>query len=124
MGGEEVCFLGEKKILSPSMILALTATEMLRMGYEAFLAHVVSVKSNVPNLADILMVRRFSNVFLEDLLGLPPVRELEFGIDLAIDTRPISRAPYRMAPIELKELKTQLQELLEYRRYLKIVYRL
>nr|GFD07042.1 putative reverse transcriptase domain-containing protein [Tanacetum cinerariifolium] len=45
--------------------------------------------------------------------GIPPVREVEFNIELIPGAEPISKAPYRMAPIELKELKDQLQELLE-----------
>ena len=45
--------------------------------------------------------------------GLPSAREMEFSINLVSNTRPISRAPYRMAPPELKELKDQLQELLD-----------
>ncbi|NDK30177.1 reverse transcriptase family protein, partial [Nesterenkonia haasae] len=49
----------------------------------------------------------------EELPGLPPEREIEFCIDLEPGTKPISKAPYRMAPIELQELKTQLQELLD-----------
>ncbi|KAI5344297.1 hypothetical protein L3X38_012174 [Prunus dulcis] len=53
------------------------------------------------------------DVFLEDLLGLPPHREIEFIIKFAPGTEPISRAPYRMAPAKLRELKTQLQELVD-----------
>nr|GFD03143.1 putative reverse transcriptase domain, aspartic peptidase domain protein [Tanacetum cinerariifolium] len=45
--------------------------------------------------------------------GIPPVREVEFNIELIPRSEPISKAPYRMALIELKELKDQLQELLE-----------
>nr|GFC34143.1 putative reverse transcriptase domain, aspartic peptidase domain protein [Tanacetum cinerariifolium] len=48
-----------------------------------------------------------------ELPGIPPVREVEFNIELIPGAEPISKAPYRMAPIELKELKDQLQELLE-----------
>jgi len=44
---------------------------------------------------------------------MPPLRKVKFCIDLVPGATPISRAPYRMAPIELKELKTQLDELLE-----------
>ena len=54
------------------------------------------------------MVCEFLDVFLEDLQGLPPDRELEFGIEVLPDSAPISIPPYRMAPMELKELKTQL----------------
>ena len=55
----------------------------------------------------------FPEVFPEDLPGLPPDREIEFSIDLLLGSGPISKAPYRMAPAELKELKEQLQELLD-----------
>ena len=51
--------------------------------------------------------------FPEDLPGLPPVREVEFAIDLIPATAPISKAPYRMAPAELAELRKRLQELLD-----------
>ncbi|GKV02652.1 hypothetical protein SLEP1_g15054 [Rubroshorea leprosula] len=64
-------------------------------------------------LKDIPVVCEFPDVFLEDLRGLPPDREIEFAIDLVLDTRPISKAPYRMASAELKDLKVQLDELLE-----------
>ncbi|GKA07112.1 putative reverse transcriptase domain-containing protein [Tanacetum coccineum] len=49
----------------------------------------------------------------EELPGIPPIRDVEFNIKLIPGAEPISKAPYRMAPIELKELKDQLQELLE-----------
>nr|GFC87025.1 putative reverse transcriptase domain-containing protein [Tanacetum cinerariifolium] len=52
-------------------------------------------------------------VFPDELPGIPPVREVEFSIELISGAEPISKAPYRMALIELKELKDQLQELLE-----------
>ncbi|GJV26200.1 putative reverse transcriptase domain-containing protein [Tanacetum coccineum] len=52
-------------------------------------------------------------IFPNELPGLPPEREVEFTIELIPGTQPISKAPYRMAPVELKELKDQLQELLE-----------
>nr|GFB85058.1 putative reverse transcriptase domain-containing protein [Tanacetum cinerariifolium] len=53
------------------------------------------------------------DVFPDELPGIPPVREVEFNIELIPGSEPISKAPYHMAPIELKELKDQLQELLE-----------
>ena len=58
------------------------------------------------------MVREFLDVFLADLPGMPPDRDIGFGIDLEPGTRRISIPPYRMAPAELRELKAQLQELL------------
>ena len=66
-----------------------------------------------PDLASIPMVCEFLDVFPEDLLGLPPDRDVEFFIELEPRTGPISRCPYRMAPKELAEMKKQLEELLE-----------
>ncbi|KAK8680625.1 hypothetical protein V6N13_109565 [Hibiscus sabdariffa] len=62
-------------------------------------------------LPSIPVVSEFVDVFLEELLGLPPTREVEFGIDIQPGTNAVSITPYQMAPIELKELKKQLEEL-------------
>ncbi|KAL4341455.1 hypothetical protein GQ457_08G021100 [Hibiscus cannabinus] len=62
-------------------------------------------------LEDIDTVKEFPEVFPDDLPDLPPNREVEFGIEVQPRTSPVSIAPYRMAPVELKELKAQLQEL-------------
>ena len=63
-------------------------------------------------LAKVPVVNEFFDVFPEDLPGLPPDREIEFEIELAPGTEPISIASYRMAPAELKELRVQMEELL------------
>nr|GEW98494.1 reverse transcriptase domain-containing protein [Tanacetum cinerariifolium] len=72
---------------------------------------------NIPPTLSLLethpVVWDFSDVFSEELLGIPPEREVKFGIELVLGTQPISKAPYHMAPIKLKELKEQLQELLD-----------
>ena len=60
---------------------------------------------NEVRLEDIPNVKDFLDVFPNDLPGLPPDREVEFTIDLVPRTAPISKASYRMAPIELEELK-------------------
>ena len=59
------------------------------------------------------MVREFLDLFPAEFPGLPPEREVEFNIELLPGTSPISRAPYRMAPTELRELKAQLQDLID-----------
>ena len=66
-------------------------------------------------LEDIPIVKEFPDVFLDDISGLPPEREVEFTIDLILGTEPIYIPPYRMAPAELRELKAQLEELLRVR---------
>nr|GEV08184.1 hypothetical protein [Tanacetum cinerariifolium] len=58
-------------------------------------------------------VRDYPEVFPEDLPGLPPARPVEFQIDLIPGAAPVARAPYRLAPSEMKELSEQLQELFE-----------
>ena len=58
-------------------------------------------------------MQEFSDVFSEDLPRLPPDRELEFGIELLSGSAPIFIPPYKMAPAELKELNTQLQDLVD-----------
>ncbi|XP_021747126.1 uncharacterized protein LOC110712976 [Chenopodium quinoa] len=59
------------------------------------------------------VIEEFQNVFPDEIPSMPPVRDVEFTIDLVPGTGPISKAPYRMAPAELMELKTQLDDLLE-----------
>ena len=89
----------------PRVISALRAKRLLRKGCQRYLAHVVDTRKEVLKLDDIPVVRDFPNVFLEDLPGMPIDREIEFSIDLLLGTSPISKAPYQMAPTELKELK-------------------
>ena len=64
-------------------------------------------------LENIRVVKEFPDVFLEELPGLPLEREVDLSIEILPGTVPISRAHYRMAPTELKELKIQLQEPLD-----------
>ncbi|GJU65174.1 putative reverse transcriptase domain-containing protein [Tanacetum coccineum] len=60
---------------------------------------------------DDIIVQDFPEVFPEDLPGLPPTRQVEFQIDLVPGAAPVARAPYRLAPSEMKELFGQLKEL-------------
>nr|GEW64402.1 putative reverse transcriptase domain-containing protein [Tanacetum cinerariifolium] len=77
------------------------------------LASFMDTSSDGPSLETHPIVWDFSDVFPEELSGIPLERKVEFGIELIPGTQPISKAPYRMALIELKELKEQLQELLD-----------
>ena len=108
LDGTEVRFIGESKVIPTCMISALTAHKLLRKGCEAYLACVVTSEGSGAELTNIPVVHKFLDVFPKELLGLPPDREVEFSIDLFPGIGPIARAPYKMAPTELKELKTQL----------------
>ncbi|GJU10607.1 hypothetical protein Tco_1133003 [Tanacetum coccineum] len=68
-------------------------------------------KSKEKRLEDVPIVRDFSEVFPENLPGLPLARQVEFQIDLVPGAELVARAPYRLTPSELQELSTQLQEL-------------
>ena len=96
-----------------NVISAMQARCFLIKICEAFLALVLDSKRGQVNLEDILVIKEFPNVFPEELPGFPSEREVDLSIEVVQGTTPISRAPYHMAPTELKELKTQLQELLD-----------
>ncbi|GJX33220.1 putative reverse transcriptase domain-containing protein [Tanacetum coccineum] len=87
----------------------------MQKGFPIFLAHVtakeVKDKSEKKRLKGVPIVRDFPEVFPEDLPGLPLTRQVEFQIDLVPGAAPVARAPYRLAPSEMKELSEQLKEL-------------
>ena len=83
----------------------LKSRKMISKGY---LYHLVRVKDTIletPTIQSISVVCEFPEVFPDDLPGVPPEREIDFGIDLFPHTQPISIPSDRMAPAELKELK-------------------
>ncbi|XP_024981748.1 uncharacterized protein LOC112518329 [Cynara cardunculus var. scolymus] len=86
--------------------------QILLMCNESFLAALQDPEQVFLTSASIPVVSEYLDVFPDDLPGIPPVREIEFTIDLVPGASPISKAPYRMAPTEMKELKTQLDDLL------------
>ena len=105
-------FCGERKILSTSLISIMQANKMLHKACQEYLVYAIESANSEMQLAKVPEVNEFFDVFPEDLLGLPSDREIEFETELAPGTEPISIAPYRMAPAELKELKVQMEELL------------
>ncbi|KAJ9541912.1 hypothetical protein OSB04_028418 [Centaurea solstitialis] len=66
----------------------------------------------VKTATDVSVVQDYADVFPEELPGVPPERQVEFRIDLVPGATPVAKAPYRLAPSEMKELFDQLQELL------------
>ncbi|GJT93002.1 putative reverse transcriptase domain-containing protein [Tanacetum coccineum] len=98
-----------------TIISCSKAQEYMARGCQIFLAQISAKKeedkSEGKQLKDVPIVRDFSEVFPEDLPGLPPARPVEFQIDLIPGAAPVARAPYRLAPSEMKELSEQLQEL-------------
>ena len=78
---------------------------MLSNGTHGYLAFLLNTPEEKVKLEDMPFIRKYSNVFPDELVSLPPEREIEFKIDLAPGTTPILKIPYQMAPAEIKELK-------------------
>ncbi|GKE95461.1 putative reverse transcriptase domain-containing protein, partial [Tanacetum coccineum] len=94
--------------------ILLIGGEVLRVQGERTLGvakALMNAKVDEQKVGDISVVRDFVNVFPEDLLGLPPQRQVEFRIELIPEATPVAKSPYRLAPSEMQELSGQLQEL-------------
>ena len=88
------------------------------MMSKGLLCHFVSVNDldyDIPSIDSVPVVNEFLDVFPEDQLEVLPLQEIDFGIDLEPDTKPVSIPPYGMAPAEFKELKLQLKDLTDKR---------
>ncbi|GJY22570.1 putative reverse transcriptase domain-containing protein [Tanacetum coccineum] len=104
---------GDKGPSRLKVISCINARKYIERGCQMFVAYVTEKKLKEERLEDVPVIRDFLKVFLDDLLGLPPPRQVEFLIDLVPGDAPIARAPYRLASLEMKELSVQLQELSE-----------
>ena len=82
------------------------------MGFLAYVMDTREGSERPKSVEEVPVVREFPDVFPEELPGVPPVRQVEFGIDLVPGATPIAKVPYRLAPPEMQELSSQLQELL------------
>nr|GFC84388.1 putative reverse transcriptase domain-containing protein [Tanacetum cinerariifolium] len=98
-----------------SIISCTKIEKYIMKALPIFLAHIttkeVEDKSEKKQLEDVAIVRNFPELFPEELPGLPPARPVEFQIDLVSGAAPVARAPYRLAPSEMKESAEQLKEL-------------
>ncbi|GJU31731.1 putative reverse transcriptase domain-containing protein [Tanacetum coccineum] len=119
-GNETLTFCGNKSsngresqltLISCSKAQEYMAKRDAQVQIEQISAKKEEDKSERKQIEDVPIVRDFPEVFPEDLPGLPPARPVEFQIDLIPGAAPVARAPYRLAPSEMKELSEQLQEL-------------
>ena len=110
---DKVTFIGERSNHLSNVISAATARKMVQKGCEAYVAYVIDTVKARPSVSDIPTVSDFLDMFPKELSELPPQREIEFTIDVVPGATPASVTSYRMAPTKLRELKLQLQELLE-----------
>ena len=111
-GQPKFCFEGSSSHTSVQLILVMKDQSLLKKGYQGYLAYVVENDKDV-KLDDISTVKDYPYVSPEEVPRLPPKREVEFTNELVSGMTPISKAPYQMAPLELNELKAQLQKMLD-----------
>ncbi|KAJ9536518.1 hypothetical protein OSB04_un000312 [Centaurea solstitialis] len=111
--GRMAVVYGAKRNRSTSLISVIKANRCIRKGCVWFMAYVVDSEKDKLEVKDVEVVRDYPEVFPEDLVSLPPDREIKFRIDLVPGATPIAKASYRLAPSELKEMLAQLQELLD-----------
>ncbi|GJR36977.1 putative nucleotidyltransferase, ribonuclease H [Tanacetum coccineum] len=111
INGETLIIQGDRSKTRLSLISYIKTERYISRGCQVFIAQVMEKKSDDKRMEDIQVVREFSEVFPEDLPGLPPVHQVEFQINLILGAALVARAPYRLAPSEMQELSNQLQEL-------------
>ncbi|GJX47341.1 putative reverse transcriptase domain-containing protein [Tanacetum coccineum] len=111
--GKTLVIEGNRNNSRLKIVSCIKARKYIEKGCELFLAQVTEQESKEKRLEDVPVIRDFPEVFPEELPGLPPPRQVEFRIDLIPGAAPVARAPYRLAPSEMKELSKQLQELSE-----------
>ena len=89
----------------------MKAKKLVQQDGWTILACAVDIRGKEKTLENVSSINEFPNVYPDDLPRIPPSRAVDFIIELKPGTGPISKAPYRMALAELKELKAQLQDL-------------
>ncbi|GJX05197.1 putative reverse transcriptase domain-containing protein [Tanacetum coccineum] len=109
--GETLIIRGDRSKTRLNLISCIKTEKYISRGCQVFMIQVMEKKADEKRLEDISVVKEFPDVFPEDLPGIPPVRQVEFQIDLIPGAAPIARTPYRLAPSEMQELSNQLQEL-------------
>ena len=95
-------------------VLEIQLKKLCRKGCQLYAAHILeATKNETPRLEDFHVLQEFGDVFPDDILRLPPKRDINFTIELVLGAAPVSKTPYRMSTPNILELKMQLQELLE-----------
>ncbi|XP_073051260.1 uncharacterized protein [Primulina eburnea] len=103
-------FYGKGSRAKIPLISSLEMSCLLFQGNEGYLVYADDAEKSRSTLSEIPVVNEFQDIFPDEIPGFPPPREIEFSIELISGTIPISKERYRMFPLELKELKEQLQE--------------
>ncbi|KAJ9553505.1 hypothetical protein OSB04_017550 [Centaurea solstitialis] len=113
--GGELTIVSERRKRLPKFCTLAKARKHVLQGGSSYLVYVADsrIEARKKTVADVLVVCEFPDVFPEDLPGVPPERQVEFRIDLVPGAAPVVKTLYRLAPPEMQELSSQLEELLE-----------
>ncbi|XP_035539641.1 uncharacterized protein LOC118344015, partial [Juglans regia] len=109
---EWICSMGETVRIDLSTVTGEQVKKYLVNGENVYLVMMIDVMVGSKEIQGIPVIEDFPRVFADELPGLPPDRRPKFVIELEPATTPVHKAPYRMFPTELKELKVQIEELL------------
>ncbi|GJZ76892.1 putative reverse transcriptase domain-containing protein [Tanacetum coccineum] len=112
-GNKTLTIESDKGVSRLKVIYFIKARKYIKRGCHLFMAHVTEKKPKDKRLEDVPIIRDFPKVFPNDFPRLPPPRQVEFRIDLVPRVAPVTCAPYRLAPSEMRELLEQLRELLK-----------
>ncbi|XP_054820653.1 uncharacterized protein LOC129319578 [Prosopis cineraria] len=97
----------------PKFLLVVSVEKLIWQGYDAYMVFFIASTVYDSRIEKIGIVSEFLVVFSEEMIGLPPEREVEFSIDLVPKTEPTSKVPYGMSSLEFAKLKKQIEDLLE-----------
>ncbi|GKE84958.1 hypothetical protein Tco_1558700 [Tanacetum coccineum] len=101
--GETLIIRGDRSKTRLNLISCIKTERYISRGCQVVMIRVIEKKSDKKKLEDIPVVKEFPHVFLEDLPGIPPIRQVVFQIDLIPGAAPIARTPYRLALSEMQE---------------------
>lgn len=105
---------GERPQRGPTLCSVARARRYLQQGCAGYVAYVIDTRDKgKPTVDDVPVVREYLDVFLKDLSGIPPERQVEFRIDLVPGVAPIAKAPHWLVPPEMQEFYVQPQELID-----------
>ncbi|XP_071699562.1 uncharacterized protein [Rutidosis leptorrhynchoides] len=104
---------GERGGFNCLLISMMKDKKSLAKGWDSFLSYVINDKKEKKTISEIPVVSDFPEVFPDELSGLPPVREVEYKIELLSESTPVAKAPYRLAPSEIRDMMSKIQELLD-----------